>query len=78
MEIELITQNPELKILNSRNLQHLVGLDAEAPRRVVKAVAHGVLRILLDVRPVHGLKEEMIEVEVGEPLWPRTVLSSSG
>ena len=40
-----------------------MGLETESPPRVLAAVACGELSVLLDVGAVHGLQEEVIEVE---------------
>src|ERR1043166_8832979 len=50
----------------SSNAQQLVRLQGEAPARVLEAVARGQLGVLLDVRAVQGLQEEMLEIEALE------------
>jgi len=58
-----------------------VGLEAESPLGVLEAVAHGELRVALQVGPVHRLKVEPAEpraLELGgveSVLWKDQLLS---
>ena len=49
--------------LSSTNAENLVGLHAQPPARMRHAILDCQARILFGARAVHGLEEEMIEVE---------------
>ncbi len=52
-----------------RNAQELVGLQAQAPLRVLKTVAQGELCIPGTCWVIQGLQEKMAEIEILEALW---------
>src|ERR1051325_6775621 len=58
--------NPELS-----KTEQLVRLQAEPPLRVHETILNGALRVGDEVRPIHGLQEEVREIERLESLRQR-------
>src|SRR5690606_39145516 len=58
----------------SWNAYVFVGLQAQAPLRMLQAVLHGPFGVGQARGAVHGLQEEVLEIEVGERLGPRVQL----
>lgn len=56
------------------NSQQLMSLQTQSPPRVFKAIVHDPLGVALTVRTIHGLQEEMLEIQRLEPFWLGTCL----
>ncbi len=61
------TPDPRPAISDSGQSEELVGLQAQPPPRMAKAILDGAADILGLIRAVHRLEQEVCEVEVLEP-----------
>jgi hypothetical protein len=51
-----------------------VELEANPPTRMTKAVAEGLLGVLVNLQPIHGLQDEGAEIKMLEVSWSEPLL----
>lgn len=74
--MKVINNHSSLLIPHSclRDIQQLMGLNAEAPFGVFQTIINGEAGVVLEVGAVHGLYEKMDEIKIFKKFRLRSVL----